>query len=802
MKTNLFILGLLLSSATVFGQWNPTPFMRDYGNHRTNAIDARIGISALGTNDAVPLGFIGALTVTTNGSGVVIAAISITPATLNIRPGNGLTTLGDGTNVANNRLEIYDTASRNVLIQSAGSSFLNGGNVGIGTNMPQQALHVTGTVRATAFEDQNGNPISGGGGGGDVKTNANNTYTPQSTNNFSALTTFSNAVVVAGTAQFPLLSPSTLYGGDGGRNLISYGPGNGINIGGGLVIFSGTNSNWTTPDDYIAVSDSNGKLTNRTPITIVFVSPGLSVGTVGSTNYVTNTFPATNYVFLSPGLVTTVSGTTVTVSNSASGGAAQTPWLQDEDAAGFRLTNAFAVDVVSTNPVLAIRPTTTNDHSMDVVFSARNQNFLPGAVAVIRPSSLIANQRSVLDLVTVGSPTNRPGVGVAWIDIVDTNLASVDLGNFETARIGKFKDGPAYVAAAAGGTGTVRPLTLNQYGGTVVVNSTNKAAVTPGTCALSVTSTGNAIAVNYDDGTGAFAVNGFSDGSWRMSDWFGGAYTTSIGSSNGQFHVLNGRMAIWGDSTVTPAPSLYFRSLFTNSFDLDVRYGIRTNLGLGAATATLTPATTNLNQRIAFNLMTKGAPTDVSGVGVSWFEAIETNETGVVNGTFESLRMGKFVGGPGYVSTVAGGSGGTIRPLLLNHKGGTVVINSTNKQAAFPATAALIVESTGNAVTLGYDDGTPTLAINPQSDGSSKIFDYAGGGTAVLSIMSSNGIVFHNKTAVFTNSFFIKSNAISAWPTGPRTAGDAYFGNSNGTIYVLCSGTGNTWTKTNLVATP
>ena len=47
---------------------------------------------------------------------------------------------------------------------------------------------------------------------------------------------------------------------------------------------------------------------------------------------------------------------------------------------------------------------------------------------------------------------------------------------------------------------------------------------------------------------------------------------------------------------------------------------------------------------------------------------------------------------------------------------------------------------------------------------------------------------------------FLKSNAVSTWPTAPRSPGDSFEGNSNGVIYKLTSGVGSTWTGTNKIA--
>jgi hypothetical protein len=54
-----------------------------------------------------------------------------------------------------------------------------------------------------------------------------------------------------------------------------------------------------------------------------------------------------------------------------------------------------------------------------------------------------------------------------------------------------------------------------------------------------------------------------------------------------------------------------------------------------------------------------------------------------------------------------------------------------------------------------------------------------------------------NGTLTATNGYFLPTNSLAAWPTAPATPGAAYFGNSNGVVYLLTSGLGNTWTSTN-----
>lgn len=59
---------------------------------------------------------------------------------------------------------------------------------------------------------------------------------------------------------------------------------------------------------------------------------------------------------------------------------------------------------------------------------------------------------------------------------------------------------------------------------------------------------------------------------------------------------------------------------------------------------------------------------------------------------------------------------------------------------------------------------------------------------------------FDPQTPAFPEGFQIRSNTVSVWPATPPTAGACYFGNSNGTIYLLTSGLGLTWLGTNKLA--
>jgi len=72
-------------------------------------------------------------------------------------------------------------------------------------------------------------------------------------------------------------------------------------------------------------------------------------------------------------------------------------------------------------------------------------------------------------------------------------------------------------------------------------------------------------------------------------------------------------------------------------------------------------------------------------------------------------------------------------------------------------------------------------------------------GTEVFSA-GTNGVVAAANIGFVGGQFVVQSNALSAWPTAPRSRGDAMFVNSNGVVFMLGSGVGLTWTTTNKIA--
>jgi hypothetical protein len=57
-----------------------------------------------------------------------------------------------------------------------------------------------------------------------------------------------------------------------------------------------------------------------------------------------------------------------------------------------------------------------------------------------------------------------------------------------------------------------------------------------------------------------------------------------------------------------------------------------------------------------------------------------------------------------------------------------------------------------------------------------------------------------NEFRLFAESIFVKSNAVAIVPASPQSHGDAFLWNSNGIVFMLTSGIGNTWTATNQIA--
>jgi hypothetical protein len=92
----------------------------------------------------------------------------------------------------------------------------------------------------------------------------------------------------------------------------------------------------------------------------------------------------------------------------------------------------------------------------------------------------------------------------------------------------------------------------------------------------------------------------------------------------------------------------------------------------------------------------------------------------------------------------------------------------------------------------------PTYSNNKQLTNTGLIID------ANSNIYNINGLTGQvmNLVTVRTTNFYIGSNSLASWPIAPEHYGDAYFGNSNGVIFLLTSTNISSlaWTKTNWIA--
>jgi hypothetical protein len=96
--------------------------------------------------------------------------------------------------------------------------------------------------------------------------------------------------------------------------------------------------------------------------------------------------------------------------------------------------------------------------------------------------------------------------------------------------------------------------------------------------------------------------------------------------------------------------------------------------------------------------------------------------------------------------------------------------------------------ASGNNYTL-LGDGSTLTYLNAPS-----------GGSGALSVANAAKVTWTATAFASSIGFAISSNALTAWPSAPATAGAAYFGNSNGVVYLLTSGLGTSWTSTNKLA--
>lgn len=255
------------------------------------------------------------------------------------------------------------------------------------------------------------------------------------------------------------------------------------------------------------------------------------------------------------------------------------------------------------------------------------------------------NQNIAFDVFPKGAPGNGFGnsdYGVAWQDICSTDVAA-DGTNYECLHLGKSASGYGNVSMSQGGTGTVRNLELQAFGGNVGVHTNSPTSLfsVGSSSQFQVNSSGAIVAAAGVSSSGTIAFSGLSTNGFVQTT--GGTGTlTSAALTSGQVTTALGFTP--GAGTVTSA------SVVTNQ-----------GVSGSVATATTTPAITlslgALTGVTSFNGLVVTSNTGVITTGTWNGTAIANanlaNSAITVNGTAISL------GASGTVTAAAGTLTGT-----------------------------------------------------------------------------------------------------------------------------------------------
>lgn len=194
---------------------------------------------------------------------------------------------------------------------------------------------------------------------------------------------------------------------------------------------------------------------------------------------------------------------------------------------------------------------------------------LAGRLAVTIPVPYFTptknNQNIALDVFPKGSPGNGFGssiYGVAWQDICSTDVAA-DGTNYECLHLGKSANGYANISTSQGGTGTVRDLSLQLFGGNVGI-----ATDTPG----SLLSVGNTGGINFSLGTSTFSSTG------------------GINLTNGCFAIKGTCLSTSGSLTGTTGQTAYFSGTNTAVGTSTIFINTASSVGIG----TVSPSTARM----------------------------------------------------------------------------------------------------------------------------------------------------------------------------------------------------------------
>lgn len=148
-----------------------------------------------------------------------------------------------------------------------------------------------------------------------------------------------------------------------------------------------------------------------------------------------------------------------------------------------------------------------------------------------------------------------------------------------------------------------------------------------------------------------------------------------------------------------------------------------------------------------------------------------------------------------YTNGVIYGSGAGLTNLQLAALPSGVLTN--NNASAVTIAGTLSGNSVISAGTKFAISGGPTMS--QWSGGQGLVLGKVGELVPTGTLLASNA--FFGGTITATNGYFLPTNTLSSWPASAPSAGAAFLGNSNGTVYLLKSTAGSTaWASTNLIS--
>lgn len=138
---------------------------------------------------------------------------------------------------------------------------------------------------------------------------------------------------------------------------------------------------------------------------------------------------------------------------------------------------------------------------------------------------------------------------------------------------------------------------------------------------------------------------------------FSGLGATTIKSSTQKINLnTDASIEINPDTTLTTAGSYFIKA---KSASTDTGQGV----------AYILPANGSANMYMAVDLLIKGAPTNKTGRGAAWIDITSNTQTQVDAGTYETLTLGKYINGVGYIKTDKGSGGSVLYPLVIQPDG-------------------------------------------------------------------------------------------------------------------------------------